>query len=1038
MTNIFDAIEKDNLELVKVLIAERVNLEEFNDEGLLPIHLAAINNNFEIVKLLVESGANINSLSSLEISLAHIAAGQFDKDKLDWLFANGLNINSEGLDRVMPIHTAAMAGSLENVKWFINKGSEERTVQGSNLLHIAAIGNFDGFLQSIKKGTMSLNKSGPISDEQLPKYIELLRYLIEERGMGINDKDDYGVTPLCNAAGFGNVQIMNFFKKCGGQLSPEDIVNAISSAATHGHIEVIKCFAAEGVDVNRVDERGGAPIFMAARGGHVKVMEYLLKLGADLYSLDPHGMSLMHSAVLSDDPEVIEWVLDKGLDVNAPNAHGNTPASFGESNGKINALKYLAQKGADVNLENLWLRSNPKLTIELIQWLRSKGYNIRAEKNGLMHCAAYNGQIDIIEYLMSEGIDVNIKDEEGKTPIYYATKKGKFKAIKYLYEHGADLKTQDDKGDTLMHIAARKGKVHIIQWLLDKDVPVDSRNFEGKTPVNGAAQKGKLSIIEYLGKKGADIANVESYAQDLIEHAAVERDMNMVKWLEDQKVDMSGLTFTVDSRRLTISPPELMEAAEWISQYGVKVIITDVAFEPLISQAALSQDEKMIEDLKKHAHDAHFVISMSPGYFGNLEDQIKGTYWLLEKGVKVNIEVEAIQNIIFCNREKVDEIIKWFVDLDVQIDPSQDYSTRILSFAAREGKVKVMEWIKKYGVLDLNLPDAYGNTLLHEVVRGVSLQMLKWCVGNGANPNVKDNYGNTPLSSAISMDKFLFAKFLLENGADLNIKDNHGNTPLFSAISSNKPQYVKLLLEYGVDFNMPSNNGTTPLSSAIYGNKIDMIVLLCSFKADINIDDFTVRNYFTNQDHFQQILSQGTTIDQIIAGLHILETLRANPQTQARGVELEQILLDKIGEIRPDVLDNLELLDTRTNLKAILINLDKCKDLEGLEEKIQSFNHDSESFRALSFLNKIKELNLTQKLGQKERDLMTVATTLKDDGSAKSEGMTKSGLEITSFLDNVGKTNLFVSPIAAVDQDDQVDAGGNLYDNPQVEATGGE
>lgn len=219
MTNIFDAIDKGDIDAIKALIEGGANLEEFNDEGLLSIHLDAINNNFEIIKFLVQIGADINSLSSLEISLAHIAAGQFDKAKLDWLFANGMNINIEGPDRVVPIHIAAMAGSLDNVKCFVDKGAEEKTVQGSNLLHLSVIGNFDGFLQSIKDGTLFYENTSPISDEELPKYIELLKYLIKEKGYDVNTENDKGVTPLYNAASFGNVRIMEFLKNHGGHLS---------------------------------------------------------------------------------------------------------------------------------------------------------------------------------------------------------------------------------------------------------------------------------------------------------------------------------------------------------------------------------------------------------------------------------------------------------------------------------------------------------------------------------------------------------------------------------------------------------------------------------------------------------------------------------------------------------------------------------------------------------------------------------------------------------------------------------------------------
>jgi len=57
-----------------------------------------------------------------------------------------------------------------------------------------------------------------------------------------------------------------------------------------------------------------------------------------------------------------------------------------------------------------------------------------------MHLAAKNGHKEIIKILVGK-ISTEVKDEEGKTPLYFAFKNEHKDVIKILLEQGADVKT---------------------------------------------------------------------------------------------------------------------------------------------------------------------------------------------------------------------------------------------------------------------------------------------------------------------------------------------------------------------------------------------------------------------------------------------------------------------------------------------------------------------------------------------------------------------------------------------------------------------
>ncbi|KAI0649256.1 ankyrin [Trametes meyenii] len=60
-----------------------------------------------------------------------------------------------------------------------------------------------------------------------------------------------------------------------------------------------------------------------------------------------------------------------------------------------------------------------------------------------MHAAASYGHLDILEYLVSRGGDVNVTDNDGDTPLYVVES---IETARWLVEHGATVNRQNDEG----------------------------------------------------------------------------------------------------------------------------------------------------------------------------------------------------------------------------------------------------------------------------------------------------------------------------------------------------------------------------------------------------------------------------------------------------------------------------------------------------------------------------------------------------------------------------------------------------------------
>ena len=67
-----------------------------------------------------------------------------------------------------------------------------------------------------------------------------------------------------------------------------------------------------------------------------------------------------------------------------------------------------------------------------------------------------------------KGIDVNIQDSAGRTPLFYAANKGRLNTVKTLIASGADVRIEDKSGKRAQYYAANEE----IQKTLDDAVGV--------------------------------------------------------------------------------------------------------------------------------------------------------------------------------------------------------------------------------------------------------------------------------------------------------------------------------------------------------------------------------------------------------------------------------------------------------------------------------------------------------------------------------------------------------------------------------------
>jgi len=108
---------------------------------------------------------------------------------------------------------------------------------------------------------------------------------------------------------------------------------------------------------------------------------------------------------------------------------------------------------------------------------------------------------------ISTGVDVNVQDKSGRTPLIHAAIDNRVDMMATLIENGANVDTQDKVGWCALHYAAQESSYDSCKLLLENNATVDVQDVHGNTPLSNAVfnSRGYGEVIELLRSSGADI-----------------------------------------------------------------------------------------------------------------------------------------------------------------------------------------------------------------------------------------------------------------------------------------------------------------------------------------------------------------------------------------------------------------------------------------------------------------------------------------------------------------------------------------------------
>jgi ankyrin repeat protein len=298
--------------------------------------------------------------------------------------------------------------------------------------------------------------------------------ILMDRGAEVNARTRDGKLPARRPPGAGGGShgvgiVRGGWPESGYQPEAPGGMSPLLFAARDGRLEIAKALLDTKANVNQADVNGITPLVSAISNHHLDVAQLLLERGANPNSADQWGRTALWSSVEIRNRDIgrnsermdrdgalrlIEALIARGANVNARTKEvppvrrfvlplgdlswvdftGQTAFLRATLSGDVAVMKLLLQHGADPNIP-----TNSSTTALMaaagVDWVVEQTYT--ESKESLM---------EAVKLCLELGGDVNAANSMGLTPLMGAANRGSDEIIQFLVSKGARLDLKDKEG----------------------------------------------------------------------------------------------------------------------------------------------------------------------------------------------------------------------------------------------------------------------------------------------------------------------------------------------------------------------------------------------------------------------------------------------------------------------------------------------------------------------------------------------------------------------------------------------------------------
>jgi ankyrin repeat protein len=454
-----EAAKTGNIDAVRALIEKKADVNAPGPDGTPPLYWAIQADDLATAQLLIRSGADVKTPNRYGITPIQIAAGSGNVAMIRALLDSGADPNTVDPANQSALMAAVRSGELEAVRVLLARGAKvdwAEPAYGQTALMFA------------------VRESSPAIVDLLLKSGASVR---TRTRTGATPAFRPANPPGGGSHGVGIVR--SGLPERGNRQPIPGSMTPLLYAVREGQIEAVKMLIAAGADLNEVEANGIGPLLMATSNNRVDVARFLIEKGANINDADWYGRTPLWQAVEVRDMDLdsstfknyvenreeilglIQMMLEHGANPNARTKEvppwrrtmlplgslewvdfvGMTPFIYAARSADLPVMRLLLKHGADPNLTPLggttalmaaagvnWVvkqtysESNDDF-LKAVEFLYGLGQDVNAVNSmGLraIHGAANRGSDDIVKFLVSKGARLDVKDNEGRTPMDWA------------------------------------------------------------------------------------------------------------------------------------------------------------------------------------------------------------------------------------------------------------------------------------------------------------------------------------------------------------------------------------------------------------------------------------------------------------------------------------------------------------------------------------------------------------------------------------------------------------------------------------------